>query len=163
MAAQMPTLTTSAADSVQPPWPSCCAHLHLVPGSSATLAPGSRSRAAVMWPQLLWLRAKTNAVVLSLWSSYLKNKIKSTNLPYSVCLTVPSTASAFTLFFAREGPVRLPRHFQYIDRSSSLNRSLSLLCSPCSLLLLHGFHRCCTERACKPSTQTISCFWVPGE
>ena len=34
------------------------AHLRLVPGSYASLAPDSRSRAAVMWPQLLWLRAK---------------------------------------------------------------------------------------------------------
>ena len=63
--------------------------------------------------------------------------------------------------FAREGPVRLPRHFQYIDRSSSPIRSLSLLWSPCSLLLLHGFRRCCTERACKPSP-TKSCFWGFG-
>ena len=34
------------------------AHLHLVPDSSASLAPNSRSRAAVMWPQLLWMRTK---------------------------------------------------------------------------------------------------------
>ena len=34
------------------------AHLRLVPGWSASLAPDSQSRAAVMWPQLLWLRAK---------------------------------------------------------------------------------------------------------
>ena len=51
MEAQMPTLTTGVADSVEPPWPSRRAHFRLVPGSSASLAPDSRSRVAVMWPQ----------------------------------------------------------------------------------------------------------------
>ena len=64
MTAQMLTLTTGAAYSVEPPWPSRRAHLRLVPGSSASLARDSRSRAAVMWPQLLWLPDKTNAAVV---------------------------------------------------------------------------------------------------
>ena len=34
------------------------AHLRLVPGSSASLAPDSQSRAAVMWPQLPWPQTK---------------------------------------------------------------------------------------------------------
>ena len=34
------------------------ARLRLVPSSSASFATDSRSRAAVMWPQLLWLRTK---------------------------------------------------------------------------------------------------------
>ena len=50
IAAQMPKLTTGAAESVKPPWLSRRAHLRLIPGSSASLAPGSRSRAAVMFP-----------------------------------------------------------------------------------------------------------------
>ena len=58
MAAQMPKLTTGAAESVEPPRLSRRAHLRFVPGSSASLAPDSQSRAAVMWPQLLWLRTK---------------------------------------------------------------------------------------------------------
>ena len=58
MAAQMPKLTTGVAESVEPPWVSCRAHLRLMPGSSASLAPDFRSRAAVMLPQLLWLRAE---------------------------------------------------------------------------------------------------------
>ena len=89
------------------------------------------------------------AVVLNVPStclSYLLKKTICTNLPYATCLTVSSTASAFTSFFAREGSVRLPQHLKYIDRSSSPIRPLSLLCRPCSLLLLHGFRRCCTER-----------------
>ena len=53
MAAQIPKLTTGAAESVEPPWLSRHAHLRLVPGSFVSLAPDSRSRAAVMW-----LRAK---------------------------------------------------------------------------------------------------------
>ena len=58
MAAQMPKLTTGVAESIELPWLSRRAHLRLAPGSSASLAPDSRSRAAVMWPQLLWLRTK---------------------------------------------------------------------------------------------------------
>ena len=50
IAAQMPKLTTGAVESVKPPWLSRRAHLRLIPGSSASLAPGSRSRAAVMFP-----------------------------------------------------------------------------------------------------------------
>ena len=38
IAAQMPKLTTGAAESVKPPWLSRRAHLRLVPGSSASLA-----------------------------------------------------------------------------------------------------------------------------
>ena len=74
MAAQMPKLTTGAAESVEPPRLSRCAHLRLVLGSSASRAPDSRSRAAVMWPPLLWLRVKQMlwwwmTVLLNLWSS----------------------------------------------------------------------------------------------
>ena len=41
--------------------------------------------------------------------------------------------------FAREGPVRLPQHLQYINRLGSPIRSLSLLRSPCSPLLTPRF------------------------
>ena len=47
IAAQMPKPTTGVAESVKPPWLSRRAHLRLIPGSSASLAPDSRSRAAV--------------------------------------------------------------------------------------------------------------------
>ena len=127
MAAQMSTLTTGAADSVEPPWPSRRAHLCLVPGLSASLAPDSRSRAVVMWPQLLWLRAKQMLrwwmiVLLNLSTStsikepplllimchhldrLISYKKKCTNLPYAMCLTVPSTASAFTFVFSSRRP-----------------------------------------------------------
>ena len=50
IAAQMPKLTTGVAESVKPPWLSRRAHLRLMPGSSESLAPDSRSRAAVMFP-----------------------------------------------------------------------------------------------------------------
>ena len=50
IAAQMPKPTTGVAESVKPPWLSLRAHLRLVPGSSASLASDSRSRAAVMLP-----------------------------------------------------------------------------------------------------------------
>ena len=56
--AQMPKPTTGVAESVKPPRLSRRAHLRLMPGSFASLAPDSRSRAAVMLPQLLWLRAE---------------------------------------------------------------------------------------------------------
>ena len=47
IAAQMPKPTIGVAESVKPPWLSRRAHLRLMPGSSALLAPDSRSRAAV--------------------------------------------------------------------------------------------------------------------
>ena len=50
IAAQMAKLTTGVAESVKPPWLSRRAHLRLMPGSSASLGPDSRSRAAVMFP-----------------------------------------------------------------------------------------------------------------
>ena len=50
VAAQMPKPTTGVAESVKPPWLSRRAHRRLVPSSSASLAPDSRSRAAVMFP-----------------------------------------------------------------------------------------------------------------
>ena len=50
IAAQMAKPTTGVAESVKPPWLSRRAHLRLMPGSSASLAPDSRSRAAVMFP-----------------------------------------------------------------------------------------------------------------
>ena len=138
MAAQMPKLTTGAAESVEPPLLSRRAHLHLVPDSSASLASDFRSRAAVMW-----LRAKQmlrwRMTVLQNFSSSASikepslllivchhfdrliflNKIKkcrsinqSTNLDYLVQCVLP-----------RKGPVRLPQHLQYINRSSSPIRS----------------------------------------
>ena len=48
IAAQMPKLTTGIVESVEPPWLSRRAHLCLMPGSSTSLAPDSRSRAAVI-------------------------------------------------------------------------------------------------------------------
>ena len=48
--AQMAKPTTGVAESVKPPWLSRRAHLRLTPGSSASLAPDSHSRAAVMFP-----------------------------------------------------------------------------------------------------------------
>ena len=54
--------------------------------------------------------------------------------------------------FAREGPVRLPQHLQYINRSNSPLRSLSLLRSPCSPLLTPRFpFPAVPVKACKPS------------
>ena len=50
IAAQTPKPTTGVAESVKPPWLSRRAHLRLMPGSSASLAPDSRSWAAVMFP-----------------------------------------------------------------------------------------------------------------
>ena len=52
------TITMTTAVRRRRPRDTRRAHLRLVPGSSASLVPDSRSRAAVMWPQLLWLRAK---------------------------------------------------------------------------------------------------------
>ena len=49
IAAQMPKPTTGVAESVKPPWLSRPAHLRVMPSSSASLAPDSRSRAAVMF------------------------------------------------------------------------------------------------------------------
>ena len=77
MAAQMPALTTGAVDSVEPPWPSRRAHLRVVPGSSASLAPDSQSRVAVTWTQLLWLRAKQ---MLRWWMTVLLNLSSSTSI-----------------------------------------------------------------------------------
>ena len=55
--------------------------------------------------------------------------------------------------FSRKGPVRLPQHLQYINRSSSPIRSLSLLRSTW-LSTAHStvFISCCTAKTCKPST-----------
>ena len=50
IAAQMPKPISGVAESVKPPWLSRRAHLRLMPSSSASLAPDSRSRAAVMFP-----------------------------------------------------------------------------------------------------------------
>ena len=50
IAAQMAKPTTGVAESVKPPRLSRRAHLRLIPGSSTSLAPDSRSRAAVMFP-----------------------------------------------------------------------------------------------------------------
>ena len=63
MTAQMLTLTTGAAYSVEPPWPSRRAHLRLVPGSSASLARDSRSRAGNVAPVAV-VADKTNAAVV---------------------------------------------------------------------------------------------------
>ena len=71
MAAQMPKLTIGAAESVEPPWLSRRAHLRLVPGSSASLAPDSRAG------RLLWLRAKQ---MLRWWMTVLLNLSSSTSI-----------------------------------------------------------------------------------
>ena len=71
IAAQMPEPSTGVAESVKPPWFSSRAHLRLMPGSSASPAPDSRSRAAVMFPinfhrsVLSFLSPKTNLVQIS--------------------------------------------------------------------------------------------------
>ena len=129
MAAQMPKLTTGTAESVEPPWLSRRAHLRLVPGSSASLAPDSRSWAAVIWPQLLWLRAKQ---MLRWWMAVLLNLSSSTSMKepslllmvchhlgrlifYDKINKCRSTNQCTNLdylvqcVFAREGPVRLPQ------------------------------------------------------
>ena len=77
MSAQMPKLTTGAAESVEPPWLLHRAHLRLVPGLSASLAPDSRSRAAVIWSQLLRLRARQ---MLRWWMTVLLNLSSSTSI-----------------------------------------------------------------------------------
>ena len=51
IAAQMPKPTTGVAESVQPSWLARRAYLRLMPGSSASLTPNSRSWAAVMFPR----------------------------------------------------------------------------------------------------------------
>ena len=50
------TITMTTAVLRRRPRDTRRAHLRLVPGSSASLAPDSRSRAALMWPQLLCCR-----------------------------------------------------------------------------------------------------------
>ena len=66
---------------------------------------------------------------------------KCTNLDYPV-----------QYVFAREGPVRLPQHLQYINRLSSPIRSLSLLRSSCSPLLTPWFpFSAVPVKDCKPS------------
>ena len=166
MAAQMPKLTTGAAESVEPPWLSRRAHLRFVPGSSAPLAPDSRSQAAVMW-----LRAKQ---MLRWWMTVLLNLSSSTSIKEPSLLLIVchhldrlifyfffcrSTNQCTNLdylvqcVFAREGPVRLPQHLQYINRSSSPVHSLSLLRSPCSPLLTPRFpFPAVPAEARKPST-----------
>ena len=156
IAAQMPKLTTGVAESVEPPWLSRRAHLRLMPGSSASLAPDSRSRAAVMLPYLLWLRAEQmlrwgmtvvspiNFHRLGRFVSYIficRSTNQCTNLDYLVqCV------------FAQEGPVRLPQHLQYINRLSSPIRCPSLLRSPCSPLLTPRFpFSAVSAKACKHS------------
>ena len=52
------TITMTTAVLRRRPRDTRRAHLRLVPGSSASLISDSRSRAAAMWPQLLWLRTK---------------------------------------------------------------------------------------------------------
>ena len=162
MAAQIPTLTTCAADSVEPPWLSRCAYPRLVPGSSTSLAPDSRSRTAVLWPQLLWLRTKqmlrwrTTLTLKSLSSLMIchLHRLKScflffllpncTNLPYAVRLTVRSTASAFTSFLFRSRRPCPP---------TSAFVVLIIYCF--STVSIHAV----PKEACKPSTpqKTISC------
>ena len=162
MAAQMPTLTTGAAGSAELPWLSRCAHLRLVPGSSASLVPDSRSQAAVMWPQLLWLRAKKIARVgddcrvahkfPSSWPFYLlKNTIKNVQIKMYFPSRRPCPpTSAFAVYKSLEYPYPLP---QLITQSlfSTAYSTFSIFC--------------CTERTCKPSSpqKTISCFRGPGE
>ena len=151
------------------PWLSRRAHLRLMPGSSASLAPDSRSRAAVLLPLLLWLRAEQMlqwgmTVVLlinfhrlgrlCLLNVFRRSTNQCRNLDYLVqCV------------FARGGPVRLPQHLQCINRLSSPIRSLSLLRNPCSPLLTPRFpFSALPAKVCKSSNpKSISCFRGPSE
>ena len=147
------------------------AHLRLVPGSSASLAPDSRSRAAEVLPQLLWLRVEQMlrsgmTVVLLINFHRLGRFVSYKNI--CICRSTNQCTNLDYLvqcFFAREGPVRLRQHLQYINRSSSPIRSLSLLRSPCSPLLTPRFpFPAVPVKACKPSnSKSISCFRGPGE
>ena len=73
---------------------------------------------------------------------YFRSTNQCTNLDYLVqCV------------FAREGPVHLPQHLQYINRSSSPIHSLSLLRSTCSRLLTPRYpFPAVPAEACKSST-----------
>ena len=165
MTAQMSKLTTGVAESVEPPWLSCRAHLRLVPGLSASLAPDSRSQAAMVdgcAAELVDVDFHQRAVVVahsgpSPSTSYLlmffcRSTNQCTNLDYLVqCI------------FPREGPVRLPQHLQYINRSRSHIRSLSLLRSPCSPLLPPRFPSCCTGKGLQTFQPQINIvFQGPG-
>ena len=168
MAAQMPKPITGVTESVKPPRLSRRAHLRLVPGSFTSLAPDSRSRAAIMLPQLLWLRAEQmlpwgmtvvlliNFHRLGRFVSYFifcRNTNQCTNLDYFVqCV------------FAREGPLRLPQHLQYINRLGSPIRFLSLSRSLCSPLLTPRFPFSALQaKACKPSNPIFDIvFQGPG-
>ena len=156
MAVQMPKLTTGVAESIKPPWLSRRKHLRLMPGSSASLAPDSRSQAAVMLPQLLWLRAEQilqwGMTVVLLINFHRLGRFVSY---FFFCRSTDQCTHPDYLVqcvFAREGPVRLPQHLQYINRLSSPIRSLSLLRSPCSPLLTPRFpFSAVPAKACKPS------------
>ena len=126
------------------------AHLRLVPSSSASLAPDSRSRSAVMRPQLLWLRTKQ---MLQWW------------------MTVPLNSSSSLIICYLD---RLIFYFLFLYKStlcSVLDDSFDCLSlhfdfrsrRPCPLtsafvvLILYCFSTvsipAVPKEACKPSTQ----------
>ena len=118
IAAQMPKPTTGVAKSVKPPWLSRRAHLRLRPGSSASPAPDSRSRAAVM------LSMNFHRSVLSFLSP--KKVLVQISVQTSRLYSLETVLSAYL-------------SMQYTNRSRSPVRSLSLaaLVLHCSS---HGFH-----------------------
>ena len=122
--------------------------------SIAAIAPLLLARATEGAGALLLLRPQYCTVAAALVSHERFRTITMT--PASVllykCPLLKKKGTNLPCAMSREGPVHLPQHLQYIGSCSPI-LPLSLLCSPCSLLLLHGFRRCCTERACKPSTQ----------
>ena len=160
MAAQIPTLTTCAADSVEPPWLSRCAYPRLVPGSSTSLAPDSRSRTAVMWPQLLWLRTKQ----MLRWRTTLTLKSLSSLM---IC-HLHRLKSCFFIFFI----TKLYKSTLCSALDGSFDRLTSFLfrsrrpCPPTSafvVLIIYCFStvsiHAVPKEACKPSTpqKPISC------
>ena len=115
--AQMPKPATGVAESAKPPWLSRRAHLCLMPGSSASLAPDFRSRATIMFS------INFHRSVLSLSP---KNKKWYKSVYKSRLFSLEKVLSAYL-------------SMQYTNRLTSPIRSLSLavLVLHCSL---HGFH-----------------------
>ena len=115
IAAQMAKPTTDVAESVKPPWLFQRAHLRFMPGSSASLAPDSRNRAAVMFS------INFHRSVLSPKNNWCKSVYKKSRL-YSL-------EKALSAYLS----------MQYTNRSRSPIRSpsLAVLVLHCSL---HGFH-----------------------
>ena len=133
IAAQMPKPTTGVAESVKSPWLSRHAHLRLMPGSSASLAPDSRSRAAVIFP--------INFQKIGANQCTKKSRLYSLEKALSAYLSMQYTN---------------------LSRSPIRSLSLAVLVLHCSLHGFHSLlYR--SRLASLLSQTTISCFRDPGE